>query len=71
MDPFLIWLYFALLVAAGVAGAGLHGPRRAPIATMVAFGLAALPSLLPCTAARPSSQRPSPPSSMRRVDDAQ
>ncbi|WP_327001107.1 rhomboid family intramembrane serine protease [Dactylosporangium sp. NBC_01737] len=57
MDAVLSVLYVVVLVTAGMAGAGLlrarppAPARRAPVATMVAFALTAVPSLLQLTVA--------------------
>ncbi|MEV8510723.1 rhomboid family intramembrane serine protease [Dactylosporangium sp. NPDC051484] len=57
MDAVVTVLYVLLLVTAGVAGAGLRGSQapgaapRPPIATMAAFVLVAVPSLLQLTLA--------------------
>ncbi|MEV4510200.1 rhomboid family intramembrane serine protease [Dactylosporangium sp. NPDC049525] len=57
MTALLSVLYVVLLVTAATAGGGLHpaGPaapaRRPPVATMVAFALTAVPSLLQLTLA--------------------
>ena len=57
VDAVLSVLYVVVLVTAGMAGAGLlrarppAPPRRAPVATMVALVLTAVPSLLQLTVA--------------------